>query len=41
MEDLRLVIVEDEPLFRDLLVGAIVSRIPGTSVVGSFATGEE
>jgi DNA-binding NarL/FixJ family response regulator len=41
MEDLRLVVVEDEPLFRDLLVGAIVSRIPGTSVVGSFATGEE
>ncbi len=41
MEDLRLVVVEDEPLFRDLLVGAIVSRIPGTTVVGSFATGEE
>lgn len=41
MEDLRLVVVEDEPLFRDLMVGAIVSRIPGTIVVASFATGEE
>ena len=36
-----MLVVEDEPLYRDLLVNAIVSRIPGVSVVGHFATGEE
>ena len=36
-----MLVVEDEPLYRDLLVNAIVSRIPDVSVVGHFATGEE
>lgn len=38
---LRIIVVEDEPLYLDLLVGAVVSRIAGTKVVGSFATAEE
>jgi DNA-binding NarL/FixJ family response regulator len=38
---IRVIVVEDEPLFRDLLVSAIISRIPVVTVVGKFSTAEE
>ena len=41
MDAVRIVVVEDEPLFRDLLVGAIIARIPVATVVGRFSTAEE
>ena len=37
---LRVIIVEDEPLYRELLEVGVVSRIIGTAVVGSFGTAE-
>ena len=33
-------IVEDEPLYRELLEVGVISRIKGTTVVGSFGTAE-
>ncbi|MGB4324129.1 MAG: response regulator transcription factor [Candidatus Nanopelagicales bacterium] len=41
MAPLRVIIVEDEPLFRDLLSSAIVSKIQIATVVGTFGTAEE
>lgn len=41
MPPIRVIVVEDEPLFRDLLAGAIISRIPVATVVGRFSTAEE
>ena len=41
MDPVRVVVVEDEPLYRDLLATALVSRIPDTEVVGSFGSAEE
>jgi len=41
MDSIRVVVVEDEPLFKDLLVGAIISRIPIATVVGRFSSAEE
>jgi len=35
------VVVEDEPLYRDLLCTALVSRLPDIRVVGSFSSAEE
>ena len=40
MSKLRVLIVEDEPLYRELLEVGVVSRIPATTVVGSFGTAE-
>ncbi len=37
---LRVIIVEDEPLYRELLEVGVVSRIDRTTVVGSFGTAE-
>ena len=37
---ISVVVVEDEPLFRDLLVKALLGQVPGATVTGSFATGE-
>ena len=41
MDTIKVVVVEDEPLFKDLLAEAIVSRIPIARVVGRFSTAEE
>lgn len=41
MDTIKVVVVEDEPLFKDLLAEAIISRIPIASVVGRFSTAEE
>ncbi|MSW82170.1 MAG: response regulator [Actinobacteria bacterium] len=41
MADLRVMIVEDEPLYRELLNVGVVSRIAATKVVGSFATASQ
>ncbi len=38
---MRVLVVEDEPLYRDLLVNAMIGRIPDVSIVGDFANGEE
>jgi DNA-binding NarL/FixJ family response regulator len=38
---LRVAVVEDEPLYRELLVTGLISRMAGITVVGSFTTGEE
>lgn len=38
---LRVAVVEDEPLYRELLTTGLISRLDGIEVVGSFATGEE
>ncbi|MSV75065.1 MAG: response regulator [Actinobacteria bacterium] len=40
MAGLRVMIVEDEPLYRELLEVGVISRIKGTTVVGSFGTAE-
>ncbi len=37
---IRLVVVEDEPLYRDLLVSSMVSRLGEVDVVASYADGE-
>ncbi|CAB4959898.1 MAG: response regulator [Actinobacteria bacterium] len=34
------VVVEDEPLFRDLLVNALLSQMPGATVTGSYPSAE-
>ena len=39
--ELRLAVVEDEPLYRELLVTGLVARLPDVKVVGSFATAAE
>jgi DNA-binding NarL/FixJ family response regulator len=41
MDAVRVLVVEDEPLYRDLLVHALVDRIPGVTVVNDVATAEE
>lgn len=41
MDAIRIIVVEDEPLFLDLLVGAIIARIPIATVVAKFTTAEE
>jgi len=41
MATLRVLVVEDEPLYRDLLVHALVDRIPGVTVVADVATAED
>lgn len=38
---LRLAVVEDEPLYRELLVTGLISRLPDVVVVGSYSSGEE
>ncbi len=40
-KSLRLAVVEDEPLYRELLVTGLISRLPNVIVVGSFSSGEE
>jgi DNA-binding NarL/FixJ family response regulator len=37
---ISVVVVEDEPLFRDLLVKALLGQVPNATVTGSFAAGE-
>ena len=37
---MNVVVVEDEPLFRDLLVTAVLGQMPGATVTGSYPTGE-
>ncbi len=39
--DLRVAIVEDEPLYRELLVTGLITRLPDVTVAGSFASAEE
>lgn len=39
--ELRVAVVEDEPLYRELLVTGLISRLPDMSVVGSFGSAEE
>jgi DNA-binding NarL/FixJ family response regulator len=39
--ELRLAVVEDEPLYRELLVTGLVARLPDVTVVGSFASAAE
>lgn len=39
--ELRLAVVEDEPLYRELLVTSLVARLPDMTVVGSFASAAE
>jgi len=41
MANLRVLVVEDEPLYRDLLVHALVDRIPGVTVIDDVATAED
>lgn len=41
LDGLRLVVIEDEPLFRILLQESLTSRFPTTTVIGSYATAEE
>ncbi len=38
---LRIAVMEDEPLYRELLVTGLISRLDGVAVAGSFATGEQ
>ena len=38
---LRIAVMEDEPLYRELLVTGLISRLDGVEVAGSFATGEQ
>ena len=37
---INVVVVEDEPLFRDLLVNAVLSQVTDATVTGSYPTGE-
>ena len=37
---LSVMVVEDEPLFRDLLVNAVLSQMPDATVTGSYPTAE-
>lgn len=38
---LRIAVVEDEPLYRELLVTGLIARLDDVSVVGSFGSAEE
>ena len=38
---LRVAVVEDEPLYRELLTTGLIARLDGITVVGSFSSGEE
>ncbi len=38
---LRVAVVEDEPLYRELLTTGLIARLDGVTVVGSFSSGEE
>lgn len=38
---LRVAVVEDEPLYRELLVTGLMSRLPDVQVVGAFGSAEE
>lgn len=38
---LRLIVVEDESLFRDLLITGLVARVPDALVVAQFSTAEQ
>ena len=38
---LRIAVMEDEPLYRELLVTGLISRLDGVEVAGGFATGEQ
>ena len=38
---LRIAVVEDEPLYRELLVTGLIARLPDVSVLGSFGSAEE
>lgn len=40
-EVLRVAVVEDEPLYRDLLVTGLISKLPDVDVVGSYSSAEE
>jgi DNA-binding NarL/FixJ family response regulator len=40
-EVLRVAVVEDEPLYRELLVTGLIARLPDVSVVGSFGSAED
>lgn len=40
MTDIRVLVVEDEPLYRELLVSAIAARLPEITVVGDCGTSE-
>ena len=39
--ELRIAVVEDEPLYRELLVTGLIARLPDVTVVGSFGSAEE
>lgn len=39
--ELRVAVVEDEPLYRELLVNGLITRLSGVTVVGSFGSAEE
>jgi DNA-binding NarL/FixJ family response regulator len=39
--ELRLAVVEDEPLYRELLVTGLIARLDDVKVVGSFGSAEE
>jgi DNA-binding NarL/FixJ family response regulator len=38
---LRVAVVEDEPLYRELLVTGLIARLPDVSVVGAYGSAEE
>ncbi len=38
---IRLIVVEDENLYRDLLITGLVARVPDTKVVAQYATAEQ
>jgi len=40
-EPLRVAILEDEPLYRELLGTALITALPDVTVVGTYASGEE
>jgi len=40
MDRVKVLVVEDEPLYRELLVHALVNRIPGVVVVGDHANAD-
>lgn len=39
--ELRVAVVEDEPLYRELLVTGLIARLPDVAVVGSFGSAED
>ena len=40
-QGLRVAVVEDEPLYRELLATGLIARLDGVTVVGSYSSGEE